>query len=74
MKHKPISRQLKWQRKKKRQGLCEICGKKPLYKGGICKEHYLKKLPSIYDWQNKHRERCRANSRAWRKKHAKKGK
>lgn len=36
---KPPSRQLRWQWKKKAQGLCRICGRPAVTPSGLCQEH-----------------------------------
>lgn len=35
-----VSRQRKWQLKRNAVGLCELCGKRPVLRGGRCETHY----------------------------------
>ena len=52
-----VSRQRRWQIKKIKEGLCEICGKKKIYKGDRCLKHY-----------NEHKKRHREPMREYMRK------
>lgn len=39
---KRLSRQRKWQLKQQAAGRCKICGRGPVFKRGMCFEHYKK--------------------------------
>ena len=39
-----MTRQYRWQLKKKEQGLCVNCGRRKIYKSWYCKECHIKKL------------------------------
>ena len=66
-----MSRQRKWQAKKKAQGLCTICGKKKIYKGSECEEHYRKSRLCNDRWRDNHKEEVRLRNKAYREKQKK---
>lgn len=51
-----MTRQYRWQLKKKLQGKCIICGKRKTFKDWRCKKHYLKKLELQKLRYKKHKE------------------
>lgn len=56
-----MSRQKRWQIKKRSEGLCITCGKLPIYKGGWCRRHHR----AITAISKRHRDK---NSEYYRKK------
>jgi hypothetical protein len=60
MEEKKISRQRRWQLKKVKQGLCEICGL-PIYKSALCFDHYIPRAI-----RNRERIRAKLGFNPWR--------
>ena len=60
-----ISRQYRWQLKKKAEGLCGQCGKRPLVNKHLCQECHEKRRAYNRFYYARHREERRAYQQKW---------
>ena len=59
-----VSRQWLYQLRKRKQGLCSMCGQKEVFRAHLCKSHYLKRVVNVREKARQQQQRVRRNLNA----------